>query len=103
MALWVILIILIGIMQIYYALLTMPRVKSIGGRTNWRLPQRNELKDELFDSFGNMFTARGWPTSQTYWSSTPDIADYYNVYLDDGRIFSDDRGEFMFVSCVSEF
>ena len=76
--------------------------KSIGGRTNWRLPQRDELKDELFDSFGNMFTARGWPTSQTYWSSTPDIADYYNVYLDDGRIFSDDRGEFMFVSCVSE-
>lgn len=58
------------------ALCTTYNTLSLGGRTNWRLATRDELKGELYDIFGNMFTARGWPTRNLYWSATPD-GSYY--------------------------
>ncbi|HDZ9249033.1 TPA: DUF1566 domain-containing protein [Vibrio cholerae] len=53
----------------------------IGGRTNWRLATKDELKTELFDVYGNMFRARGWPTNYGSWSVTPDDSLYYYVRL----------------------
>ncbi|EHH1078930.1 hypothetical protein J7I01_004645, partial [Vibrio parahaemolyticus] len=41
-------------------------------RTNWRLPTRLELRDELYGTYGDMRTQRGWPTILNYYSSTPD-------------------------------
>ncbi|GIU42973.1 hypothetical protein TUM4438_10810 [Shewanella sairae] len=58
---------------------------SLGGRTNWRLPARDELMG-LFYSFGNMFIARGWPTDGTYWSITADDSNYYDVDLGTGSV-----------------
>ncbi len=59
--------------------------QSLGGRTNWRLPTREELMG-LYDSYGNMFSARGWPTDGTYWSVTADDAYYYDVDLGYGYV-----------------
>ena len=63
------------------ALCTTYNTLSLGGRTNWRLATRDELKVELYGASGNMFTTRGWPTSISYWSATPDGSRYYSVYL----------------------
>ncbi|MCG9789976.1 Ig-like domain-containing protein, partial [Vibrio mediterranei] len=43
--------------------------KNIAGRTNWRLPTLNELRG-LFNTHGNMFTARGWAVRIKFWTST---------------------------------
>ncbi|TMX31542.1 Ig-like domain-containing protein [Vibrio sp. Hep-1b-8] len=75
---------------------------SIGGRTNWRLATKDELKVELFDRFGNMFTAHGWPTYQSYWSITPDGSLYYEVDLNSGIIISINPSVTFYVSCISE-
>ncbi|MCC4820624.1 DUF1566 domain-containing protein, partial [Vibrio lentus] len=61
---------------------------SLGGRTNWRLPTRDELKVELYDVSLNMFTARGWPTGNSYWSAIPGGSLYYYVNLNDGYVSS---------------
>ena len=53
---------------------------SLGGRTNWRLPTKDEVKVELYDVFRNMFTRRGWPTRVPYWSVTP--SRYQRIYPD---------------------
>ncbi|MDC8854946.1 DUF1566 domain-containing protein, partial [Shewanella algae] len=74
---------------------------SIGGRTNWRLPTRDELKTELYDVFGNMFIARGWPTENRYWSVSPIGTDYYYVNLHDGGALSYVPGYNIYASCVS--
>lgn len=52
---------------------------SLGGRTNWRLATRDELKMELHDEYGSMFVDRGWPTLYYYWAVTPDGSGYYYV------------------------
>ncbi|HDM8245802.1 TPA: DUF1566 domain-containing protein, partial [Vibrio campbellii] len=83
------------------ALCTTYNTLSLGGRTNWRLATRYELKGELYDIFGNMFTARGWPANINYWSATPDGSDYYFVSLNDGLVYSDDPGVTFYASCVS--
>ncbi|MGL4895786.1 MAG: Ig-like domain-containing protein, partial [Shewanella sp.] len=67
---------------------------SLGGRTNWRLATEDELKMELYDKFGNMFTARGWPTRLKYVSANPGIP----VSLNDGNNSSFG----LYASCVSE-
>ncbi|MBO1383166.1 hypothetical protein BVJ63_19840 [Vibrio cholerae] len=74
---------------------------SLGGRTNWRLATRDELRTELYDVFGNMFTARGWPTGLYYWSATPVGLGYYMVQLYDGFIGSDVLSYTRLASCVS--
>uniref|UniRef100_UPI00235E1A3C Lcl domain-containing protein n=1 Tax=Vibrio parahaemolyticus TaxID=670 RepID=UPI00235E1A3C len=83
------------------ALCTTYNTLSLGGRTNWRLATRDELKVELYDASGNMFTARGWPTSYYYWSATPDGSSYYNVLLINGNVSSFNPGSTFYASCVS--
>ncbi|WP_337917083.1 Ig-like domain-containing protein, partial [Vibrio cholerae] len=75
--------------------------KSIGGRSNWRLATRRELK-ELHDVYGNMNTARGWPIRKGYWSVTPDGSSYYYVDLRSGYTGSTNPVDGLFASCVSE-
>ena len=75
---------------------------SIGGRTNWRLATKDELKVELFDTYNNMFLARGWPTTDYYWSVTPDDSRYYYMSLNDGNVISANPSITNDASCVSE-
>jgi len=74
---------------------------SLGGRTNWRLATRDELKVELYDASGYMFTARGWPTSYIYWSATPDGSTFYGVHLVYGSVYSLNPSGTLNASCVS--
>ncbi|MCG3728913.1 Ig-like domain-containing protein [Vibrio cincinnatiensis] len=82
---------------------------SLGGRKNWRLATKDELKEELFDVYINMFTEREWPAFYAYWTATlnpnPDpYADgsrYFTVHLIDERIISYDPSAWYYVSCVS--
>ncbi|MCZ2803287.1 DUF1566 domain-containing protein [Vibrio alginolyticus] len=83
------------------ALCTTYNTLSLGGRTNWRLATRGELKVELYDASGNMFTARGWPTNDYYWSATPDGSVYYLVSLDFGDVSSYVPSSTVYASCVS--
>lgn len=71
------------------------------GRTNWRMPSRDEL-DVVHDKYGNMFSARGWPTYIVYWSATDSSSsDYYNVNLGNGNLFGSNVNYAAYVSCVS--
>ena len=70
------------------SLCTTYNTQNLAGRSNWRLATRDELEVELYNTHGNMFIARGWPTSDGYWSVTPDGSNYYNVYLADGYVIS---------------
>ncbi|WP_017818816.1 Lcl domain-containing protein [Vibrio sp. L85] len=74
---------------------------GIGGRTNWRLATKDELQVELHDTYGRMFTSRGWPTLINYWSATPYGLDYYLVSLVNGRVRNYDPGSANYASCVS--
>ncbi|WP_155516433.1 adhesion domain-containing protein, partial [Vibrio fluvialis] len=87
------------------ALCTTYNTLSLGGRTNWRLATRDELKVELYDASGNMFTARGWPTVIYYWSATatPDGSNYYFVDLSNGYDTSDSPSYTNYASCVSVY
>ncbi|TNI15022.1 Ig-like domain-containing protein [Aeromonas veronii] len=78
-------------------------INNLGGRTNWRLPTADELKVELYAAYGNMFTARSWPTKYGYRSQTPDGPDFYTGVV----LFSGITGPMgaysgYYVSCVSE-
>ncbi|WP_447040732.1 Lcl domain-containing protein [Vibrio parahaemolyticus] len=84
------------------ALCTTYKAKGIGGRTNWRLATRDELKVELYDTYGNMFTVRGWPTRNSYWSATPAGSYYYYVYLHLGNVYSGNPSLTFYASCVSD-
>lgn len=78
---------------------------SIGGRTNWRLATRDELKGELYDEFGNMLTARGWPIMFQYWSETPypyAPSYYYILFFDTGYVGNTILDTQLYASCVSE-
>ncbi|MEZ8241990.1 DUF1566 domain-containing protein, partial [Vibrio splendidus] len=83
------------------ALCTTYNTLSLGGRTNWRLPTRDELKVELYDVSLNMFTARGWPTGNSYWSAIPGGSLYYYVNLNDGYVSSYYPSTTVYASCVS--
>ncbi|WP_180275395.1 DUF1566 domain-containing protein [Vibrio coralliilyticus] len=75
---------------------------NLGGRTNWRLATRSELKTELYNVLGDMFTAREWPTRTFYWSSTANLAKYYIVSMSSGLdVFYIAPSEEAYVSCVS--
>ena len=85
------------------ALCTTYSTHSLGGRANWRLATKDELKEELYGASGNMFMARGWPTFGYYWSATPDGSYYYIVDLSNGndRNPNPDPSVTMYASCVS--
>ncbi|MCS6137006.1 DUF1566 domain-containing protein [Shewanella baltica] len=83
------------------ALCTTYNTLSLGGRTNWRLAERDELKMELYDVYLNMFTARGWPTDDYYWSATPVGSFYYYVVLRNGYVNSYTPSDTVYASCVS--
>ncbi|MFV8453421.1 Ig-like domain-containing protein, partial [Vibrio campbellii] len=84
-------------------LCTTYNTNSLGGRTNWSLATKNELKVELYDVFGDMFTARGWPTVEFYWSATPEpaVSLYYIVNLSRGGSVSTSPSLTYYASCVS--
>ncbi|MFL0952788.1 Ig-like domain-containing protein [Vibrio parahaemolyticus] len=79
---------------------------TLSGRNNWRLPTESELKGELYDVFGNMFDARGWPTQLTYgyWTSKENSSSGTAgiVILDDGFTGNWTQSLGAAVSCVSE-
>ncbi len=75
--------------------------QNLGGRTNWRLATRDELKVELYGASGNMFTARGWPTLSSYWSATPDGSNYNTVSISWGNVYSYYPTVTSYASCVS--
>ncbi len=83
------------------ALCTTYNTLSLGGRTNWRLATRDELKVELYDVYGKMFTERGWPTYHYYWSVTPYGSRYYGVDLSNGDDGGGILGDTIYASCVS--
>ncbi|TCT59269.1 Ig-like domain-containing protein [Vibrio crassostreae] len=83
------------------ALCTTYNTLSLGGRTNWHLAERDELKVELHGTFGNMFTARGWPTDDYYWSATPAGSVYYYVNLNDGGVGGTNPSGTLYASCLS--
>ncbi|WP_226088487.1 Ig-like domain-containing protein [Vibrio bathopelagicus] len=78
---------------------------SLRGRTNWYLATKDELKTELYDTYGNMFTARGWPTVGYYWSETPEVGanySYYGVKLYSGTFLPKSGSHwYLYASCVS--
>ncbi|MBF4390666.1 Ig-like domain-containing protein, partial [Vibrio anguillarum] len=60
------------------ALCEIYNAQNLGGRTNWRLAESDELLNELYVGFGNMFNARSWPTDYWYWSKTTDLSNPVN-------------------------
>ncbi len=77
--------------------------QELSGRTNWRLATLDELKGELYDTFGEMGVSRGWPVYNYYWSSTAvDSSRYYFVSLFNGFIDSYLPVDAFYASCVSE-
>ncbi|GAD74254.1 Ig-like domain-containing protein, partial [Vibrio azureus] len=78
--------------------------KKIKGRTNWRLPTRNELLD-LHNTHGNMYNSAKWPKYVEYWTSNsaPPPGFYSYVYLDgSGRSDAGHKDDKRYVSCVSD-
>jgi hypothetical protein len=57
---------------------------------------------ELFGAYGDMFNARAWPTSYTYWSATPVVgSNYHDVILGNGSVGSYNPHMKGYASCVS--
>lgn len=75
--------------------------KMIGGRNNWRLPTEPELSNELFNTYGHMFKARGWPVTFYYWSATAESSVYNDVSLYTGYRYRTNPAYSRNVSCVS--
>ncbi|HIF9399538.1 TPA: Ig-like domain-containing protein, partial [Photobacterium damselae] len=71
---------------------------NLDGRTNWRVA----TKDELIGLPRHMFSARGWPTSIGYWSTSPGGIMLDSVSLDDGFVATLPVSAHLYVSCVSE-
>ncbi|WP_422822776.1 Ig-like domain-containing protein [Vibrio anguillarum] len=86
------------------ALCEIYNAQNLGGRTNWRLAESDELLNELYVGFGNMFNARSWPTDYWYWSKTTDLsnpANHDTLLLSDGIPVSASPTAILYVSCVS--
>ncbi|MDN3632848.1 Ig-like domain-containing protein [Vibrio lentus] len=74
--------------------------EDLAGRTNWRLATKNELK-LLFNTYGNMFNARGWPVRLNYWSSESRGPGFFNIDLRNGGEGLSLGEEELYASCVS--
>ncbi|CAK2026080.1 hypothetical protein VCRA2110O173_340001 [Vibrio crassostreae] len=83
------------------ALCTTYNTQSLGGRTNWRLATRDELKTELYDASGLMFIAYDWPSNYYYWSAIPGGDGYYVVDINNGHVGSYFPSGRAYASCVS--
>lgn len=84
------------------------KVLQIGGRSNWRLPTRAELEDELYYTYYDMYKERNWPTSVRYWAK--ELTDSGNgVTIGLGPTFENQlimlehlQSARAYVSCVSD-
>ncbi len=80
----------------------------LAGRTNWRLTTKNELLNELYGTYGNMYNARRWPANYvSYWSSDVSIGaggktSYISARLNAGSYAVGPATMKVYVSCVSE-
>ncbi|MCF7498058.1 Ig-like domain-containing protein, partial [Vibrio sp. L5-1] len=74
--------------------------EDLAGRTNWRLATKNEL-ELLFNTYGNMFNARGWPVRLNYWSSESRGPGFFNIDLRNGGGGLSLGEEELYASCVS--
>ncbi len=74
--------------------------KRIGGRNNWRLPTRDELKVDLYDVRGSMVLRRGWPASAYYRVTEPDVV--FNVDYGASYNMNPQTIGSIYTSCVSE-
>ncbi|MBQ4892333.1 Ig-like domain-containing protein, partial [Shewanella sp. MMG014] len=76
---------------------------SLGGRTNWSVASQYEFKVELYDNFSNMFIARGWPTSISYWTATSHsyLNGYWYINLANGFENYTDVSWPLYASCMS--
>lgn len=74
---------------------------GFGGRSTWERPTRDNLR-ALYSNNGNMWTARGWPTSLNYWSATVFGSNYYYVSLINGNVVSRSPSDEGYASCVSK-
>ncbi|WP_180768691.1 Ig-like domain-containing protein [Vibrio parahaemolyticus] len=72
------------------------------GRNNWTLATADELKNELYGTFGNMNTGYGWPT-QTHYRSQDEDEDGSStvVMLSSGSEITYEGTVARYVSCVS--
>ncbi len=79
--------------------------QNVGGRNNWRLATFEELKEELYDVYGNMFDERVWPTFRFYWSSStpPENPNRrYGLDFQHGATVNSEVTSTHYASCVSE-
>ncbi|HHY0467819.1 TPA: DUF1566 domain-containing protein, partial [Vibrio parahaemolyticus] len=78
---------------------------SFAGKSDWRMATKNELSG-LYDNYSSsdkgLFSARGWPATHTYWSSTPSWNKYYNVSLRSNNANAFAPVVAYYASCVSE-
>ncbi|MGL5251426.1 MAG: Ig-like domain-containing protein [Enterovibrio sp.] len=77
--------------------------ENLGGRTNWRLPERKDLTQGLYKKFNDMFFARYWPAGMYYWTVTlKESTDmYYGVDLIRGYSSAAQPASSAYTSCVS--
>ncbi len=79
---------------------------EFGGRTEWRRPTEPELSNFVQKYEGaiqGLWTARGWPTDHTYWSSTVyGSIYYYSVSLYGGGLGVLSSPVDRYASCVLE-
>ncbi|GAL15124.1 Ig-like repeat domain protein 3 [Vibrio astriarenae] len=83
------------------ALCDIYNAQNLEGRNNWSLTTQNDLVG-LYNSFGNMFTLRNWPTVRSYWSATISINFYYGARLRDGVTGLYDPTYPAYASCISK-
>ncbi|MBN3551538.1 Ig-like domain-containing protein [Vibrio neptunius] len=80
----------------------------LAGRTNWRLTTKNELLDDLYGIYGNMYNARSWPANKvSYWSSDVSVGAggatrYISARLNVASYAVGPATMRQYVSCVSE-
>ncbi|MBE8574169.1 DUF1566 domain-containing protein [Vibrio sp. OPT18] len=74
---------------------------SLGGRTNWHLPEVGELT-ALSDDFGWLYPVRGWPSGHLHWTATPSGSGYNGVGLSTGSVTTGGTYNSVYVSCVSD-
>lgn len=74
---------------------------QLGSRSNWTLASSNELKNELFNAYGNMYNALGWPVQVGAFSSTPNGSSVYGVGLGTGTLRTTSKNNDGTATCVS--
>ncbi|HHY0446416.1 TPA: hypothetical protein ACVU4T_003353, partial [Vibrio parahaemolyticus] len=60
---------------------------NFAGKNDWHRPTKDELAGLYSDVGDSLWDARGWPTSDNYWSATVTGSEYYLVSFDDGDVY----------------